>query len=178
MKITILREYSVTEYIRNGMMSFGVLVATALVGFALLINTNVGFANTHPGGPLTPLTITTPKGDFTYQVELAVTSEQKTKGLMFRREMPQNQGMLFEFGQPRIVLMWMKNTILPLDMIFMKSDGTIARIAENTTPFSLDTISSEVKVSFVLELNAGEAARTGMAPGQKMAHEIFSKAVN
>ena len=178
MKTAVLKGNSVMDRIRFAPIANVTMFATALIMLALLLAPGPSFANTHPGGPLTPLTVKTSNGEYTYQVELAVTNEQKTKGLMFRRQMPGDQGMLFEFGQPRMVLMWMKNTILPLDMIFMKTDGTIAHVAENTTPFSLDTISSQVPVSFVLELNAGEAARTGMKPGQKMEHAIFSKTSN
>lgn len=176
MKIAKLNTTHLSESQRFMQAFAGKLFAIFLVAFAVLTTAGPSLADSHPGGPLTPLTVTTPMGEFAYRVELAVTAAQKTKGLMFRREMPRDQGMLFEFGQPRVVMMWMKNTILPLDMIFMKADGTIARIAENTTPFSLDTISSQVPVSFVLELNAGEAARTGMKPGQKMVHAVFSNA--
>lgn len=171
----------------GGLPQLAVNSTTALMGYcarlvvgiailsALVFAPASALAQNTPDNLLTPLTVTTPKGDFTYRVELAVTDLQKTRGLMFRRKMPQDQGMLFEFGKARMVLMWMKNTYLPLDMVFMKADGTIARIAENTTPFSLDTISSGVPVSFVLELNAGEAARTGLKPGIKMNYATFSR---
>ena len=83
--------------------------------------------------------------------------------------------MLFDFDRTQKVMMWMKNTFLPLDMIFLRVDGTIAHIVENTTPRSLAIISSRFPVRFVLELNAGEVARTGMKPGQILKHVVFAK---
>jgi len=124
---------------------------------------------------LTPLTIATPKGNFTYNIELAITDKQRRRGLMFRKAMARDYGMLFDFDRTQNVAMWMKNTFLPLDMIFMRADGTIAHIVENTTPHSLSIISSRFPVRYVLELNAGEASRTGMRPGQVMNYSIFLK---
>lgn len=132
-------------------------------------------ADTSTGEGLTPLVAATAKGEFTYNIELAISGEQRTRGLMFRKEMPQDYGMLFDFDRTHKVMMWMKNTFLPLDMIFMRVDGTIAHIVENTTPHSLAIISSRFPVRFVLELNAGEVARTGMKPGQILKHAVFSK---
>ncbi len=139
------------------------------------IHLSHSYAGTFDAGLLSPLVATTPKGTFTYNIELAVSSEQRRRGLMFRRVMPKDYGMLFDFDRTQKVAMWMKNTYLSLDMIFMRADGTIAHIVENTTPHSLATISSRFPVRYVLELNAGEASRTGMRSGQIMKHSIFLK---
>jgi uncharacterized membrane protein (UPF0127 family) len=82
--------------------------------------------------------------------------------------------MLFDFGEERIVVMWMKNTYVPLDMIFIRADGTIARIAENTTPLSEAQISSGTPVKGVLEVVAGTARKYGIAPGDRVGHRFFS----
>ena len=116
------------------------------------------------------VSVTTPEGTFTWNVELADTPQEKAQGLMFRRQMDRDAGMLFRFERTEPVAMWMKNTFIPLDMIFAASDGTIERIHTDAVPESLDIISSGVPVRFVLELNAGEARRTGLAPGQKLRH--------
>ena len=113
-----------------------------------------------------PLTVTTADGRaHAFTVELALESEQRAQGLMNRREMAGDAGMLFDFGETRRVLMWMKNTYLPLDMLFIASDGRIETIRENAVPFSESIIDSGVPVAFVLELNAGTVKRIGIAPG-------------
>ncbi len=108
-----------------------------------------------------------------FEVEVARTGEERAKGLMFRRYMPADRGMLFDFGSEQPVGMWMKDTFIPLDMLFIRKDGSIARIAENTEPHSLRTISSGENVLSVLELNGGTAARLGIAPGDRVLHPLF-----
>ncbi len=104
-----------------------------------------------------------------FNVELASTPDQRSQGLMFRREMARDAGMLFDFG-PRYgrASMWMKNTYIPLDMLFIKPDGEIESIAERTTPHSLVAVSSRGSVRYVLELNGGTAARLGIGPGDRV----------
>jgi uncharacterized membrane protein (UPF0127 family) len=115
------------------------------------------------------LTIVAANGRHEFTVELALTPQQQQQGLMFRREMAPDAGMLFDFGRrPRRASMWMKNTYIPLDMLFIEADGTIESIAERTTPHSLETISSRGQVRYVLELNGGTVARLGIAPGDRM----------
>jgi len=99
------------------------------------------------------------------RVEIATTPEQHELGLMFRESLPQGRGMLFIFTPPSEVFMWMKNTLIPLDMVFIAGNKTILRIAENTTPRSLATIPSGGKTLAVLELPAGDATRLALAPG-------------
>ena len=153
------------------MAFIGVTFALVIL-FSVMMNQSVADSSTGQG--LTPLVASTPKGEFTYNIELALSGGQRTRGLMYRKQMPQDYGMLFDFDRTHKVMMWMKNTYLPLDMIFLRVDGTIAHIVENTTPHSLTIISSRFPVRFVLELNAGEAARTGMKPGQILKHEVFA----
>ncbi len=100
-----------------------------------------------------------------FTVELAVDSDQRAQGLMNRRHMPRDRGMLFDFGQTRQVMMWMKNTYLPLDMLFIARDGRVETIRENAVPQSEAIIDSRVPVAFVLELNGGTASRLRIAPG-------------
>nr|WP_246520806.1 DUF192 domain-containing protein [Microvirga arabica] len=110
-----------------------------------------------------------------FRVEVARNDADRAQGLMYRRSMPADQGMLFDFGRVEPVSMWMQNTYLPLDMLFIRPDGTIARIAANTEPLSTRTIPSGEPVLAVLELNAGTAARLGIKPGDRVEHPIFKR---
>ncbi|WP_426126241.1 DUF192 domain-containing protein [Pararhizobium sp. PWRC1-1] len=113
-----------------------------------------------------PLTIVTSGGQIhKFTVELAVDGDQRAHGLMDRRHMPRDRGMLFDFAQTRQVMMWMKNTYLPLDMLFINKDGKVETIKENAVPLSEAIIDSRVPVAFVLELNGGTVRRLGIAPG-------------
>lgn len=109
-----------------------------------------------------PLTITTPRRALRLRVEVARTSDQQARGLMFRRSLPANGGMIFPMRPPRVASFWMKNTVIPLDMIFIRADGTIARVAANTVPYTLDPVTSGEPVAAVLEIAAGRAARLGI----------------
>jgi uncharacterized membrane protein (UPF0127 family) len=121
------------------------------------------------------LEIATKTGVHTFEVEIATTDAERERGLMYRKSMPISHGMLFDFKQDQNVSMWMKNTYIPLDMIFILSDGRIWRIAGNTTPLSERIISSGGPVRAVLELNGGAARRFGIAPGDKVAHPAFGR---
>jgi uncharacterized membrane protein (UPF0127 family) len=121
------------------------------------------------------LEILTKTGIRVFNVEMAETSEQQRIGLMFRKELPDGDGMLFDFGGSRPVAMWMENTIVSLDMIFIRADGTIANIAKATTPFSRATVESQGYIKAVLEVVAGTADRYGIAAGDKVSHRIFGK---
>ncbi len=120
-----------------------------------------------------PLVITTSKGPVSFSVELALTPQTRASGLMHRESMAADHGMLFRFDQTRQVLMWMKNTPLPLDMLFIDDAGTIVGIAEDTTPFSESVIASPGPVRYVLELNAGTAGRTGISVGDTARHRAI-----
>ncbi|WP_084029597.1 DUF192 domain-containing protein [Bradyrhizobium sp. LMTR 3] len=122
-----------------------------------------------------PLEIATKSGVRVFLVEMATTEEEKTQGLMHRKELPDGKGMLFDFSPEQQISMWMKNTYIPLDMIFIRADGRILRIAENTEPFSTKIISSGGLARGVLEVIAGTAQKYGIQPGDRVAHPLFSK---
>ena len=123
--------------------------------------------------PLEPLAIETSVGKRLFLVEVARTVEQRAAGLMWRKTMAPDRGMLFDFDVERHVTMWMQNTPLSLDMLFIGEDGKVASIAAHTRPFSSDRISSGVQVGAVLELLAGSAERLGIAPGDRVRHSMF-----
>ena len=102
------------------------------------------------------------------KVELAITADQQQKGLMFRTKLEKNHGMLFVHKKPHVVRMWMKNTFIPLDMIFVSQNGTVVKIVEQAKPMSTRVISSSVKVIAVLELAGGSAKRLGISLGDKV----------
>ena len=108
-----------------------------------------------------------------FQVEVARNDADRAQGLMFRRSMAPERGMLFDFAKVAPVAMWMQNTYLPLDMLFVRPDGSIARIAADTEPLSTRTIPSGEPVLAVLELNAGTAARLGIKAGDRIEHGLF-----
>jgi uncharacterized protein len=123
-----------------------------------------------------PLAIVTQGGArHEFKVEVARNDAERAQGLMFRRSMPAEQGMLFDFGRVEPVAMWMQNTYLPLDMLFIRPDGTVARIAANAEPLSTRTIPSGEAVLAVLELNGGTAARLAIRPGDRVEHPIFKR---
>ena len=124
---------------------------------------------------LEPLTIVGGAGRHAFQVEVARSDPDRAQGLMFRRSMPADRGMLFDFERTQPISMWMQNTYISLDMIFIRADGTIARVGENAEPLSTRTISSGEPVRAVLEVNAGTAARLGLRPGDRVEHPIFTK---
>lgn len=109
-----------------------------------------------------PVTVTMAGKAHVFNVEVARTDAEQDRGLMFRTSLPADGGMLFPFAKPRIGSFWMKNTLIPLDMIFIRADGSIDRIAENTIPESLEPVVSGGEVSAVLELAGGTAARLGI----------------
>jgi uncharacterized membrane protein (UPF0127 family) len=133
------------------------------------------FAQTPPvQKALEKLTIATVGGEKIFQVEVMRTMDERARGLMFRRYLPADRGMLFDFAAEAQVAMWMKDTFIPLDMLFIRKDGTISQIAENTEPHSTLTISSNDPVYSVLEINGGMAAKLGIKAGDKVIHPLFS----
>ncbi len=126
-----------------------------------------------PTLPQSELFIESASGRHRFLVELALTPEQMSRGLMFRTQMAADAGMLFDFRREEPVAFWMRNTILPLDMLFIDRAGRIANIAERTVPFSEATVPSQVPVRAVLQLNAGTAQRLGLRVGDRVTHAIF-----
>lgn len=108
-----------------------------------------------------------------FMVEVMRNDNDRARGLMFRPSMPQDNGMLFDFERDQMVTMWMKNTYISLDMVFIFADGRIHRIESRTEPQSEKTISSGVPVRAVLELNANVASRLGLRPGDRIVHPMF-----
>jgi uncharacterized membrane protein (UPF0127 family) len=108
-----------------------------------------------------------------YRVWVADTPRRQAQGLMFVRSLPSKQGMLFVHESPRPIGMWMKNTYIPLDMLFIDASGRIQQIVENTIPHSLDIIRSREPALAVLEIAGGEARRLGISPGQRVSHPAF-----
>ena len=131
-------------------------------------------AGTLAAQELQPLEIATKSGVQIFGVEMAVTPDEQAKGLMFRRELPEKQGMLFDFHREQPTSFWMKNTYIPLDMIFIRADGRTLRIAENTVPLSEALVPSGGPVRAVLEVIGGTAKKLGIAPGDRVKHPIFS----
>jgi uncharacterized protein len=119
-------------------------------------------------GARVPLTISTARGPRRFSVEVARTEQEQERGLMFRTALPKDGGMIFPMDPPRPATFWMKNTPLPLDMIFIRADGTIARIAADTVPYSLDLVDSGEPVAAVLEIAGGAAAAAGIEEGDRV----------
>jgi uncharacterized membrane protein (UPF0127 family) len=119
------------------------------------------------------LEIASKTGVHAFSVEIADTDAEREKGLMFRKELPEGQGMLFDFEHDQEVGFWMQNTYISLDMIFIRGDGSILRIAENTEPLSTRIIPSGGPVRAVLEVIAGTTRKFGIAPGDRVAGSIF-----
>ena len=153
--------------LRN-LTSAAVLFAAAVIVVAL--NTAAAAAS------FQTLEIVTKTGVQVFSVEMATTEQEKETGLMYRKELADGKGMLFDFSPEQQVSMWMKNTYIPLDMIFIRADGSILRIAENAEPLSDRLIPSGGPVRAVLEVIGGTARKLGIAPGDKVvAGSMFKK---
>jgi uncharacterized membrane protein (UPF0127 family) len=126
--------------------------------------------------PVSTISVDTARGRHEFRVEIAGDHASQEKGLMFRKKMAADAGMLFDFHQTVITSFWMKNTVLPLDIIFVRSDGTISSIAANAIPYSEAPIPSGEPIRAVLEINAGRASALGIAPGDSVHAAIFHNA--
>ncbi len=142
---------------------------------AILISTLVaGCSPGHEETRTTKVVIDTPRGPVTFNVEVAADKASREKGLMYRTKLAPDAGMLFDFKEEGLQVFWMKNTPLPLDMIFIKADGTISSIAEQAVPYSEEPIPSSEPVRAVLEINGGRSRELGIAEGEKVHAEIFA----
>ena len=142
-------------------------IASAFTSLALFLP--VALAQLETG----PLTILSGEAEHSFTVELANDPEEVQMGLMNREELAADAGMLFDFGQPREANMWMKNTLISLDMLFIDPDGKVLAIAREAVPRSLRRINPGVPVKAVLELAGGRAAELGIEPGDTVHHDIF-----
>jgi uncharacterized membrane protein (UPF0127 family) len=138
-------------------------------GFLALAFPIAAHAASPPSGlPVETITIDTKAGPHAFSVEVAADDESREKGLMYRMAMAPDAGMLFDFHTPQLVSFWMENTVIPLDMLFVRADGTIARIKENATPYSRENIPSGEPIEVVIELNGGRAAALGISEGARV----------
>jgi uncharacterized protein len=111
-----------------------------------------------------------------FEVDMATNDAERSHGLMFRKSLGPYEGMLFDFYREQPVSFWMKNTLIPLDMIFIAADGTVRHVHSNAVPLSTEAIPSTAPVRGVLEINGGSAKLLGVKPGDKVRHEIFGNA--
>lgn len=147
-----------------------------LFRFALIATLSVLLAGSHAQAETAAerhLTVVTASGPHDFSVEVMRSRAELERGLMFRKEMQPAAGMLFDFGRPQEVSMWMKNTYLPLDMLFIGKDGHVVSVKRNAKPMSEDIIDSGGAVTGVLEINAGVAAGIGVKPGDLVRHPMF-----
>jgi uncharacterized membrane protein (UPF0127 family) len=126
--------------------------------------------------PTAELTIVSAGGPHKFTVELATTPGQMEQGLMFRQHLAPDAGMLFDYRTPSMAAMWMKNTLIPLDMLFVDEQGRVINIHERAVPGSLDPIAAAAPARAVIELNGGTAARLGIKPGDRVLFPIFGNA--
>jgi len=127
--------------------------------------------------PISSVVIDSGRGAVHFSVEIAADEASQEKGLMYRTKLAPGAGMLFDFHKPEFQTFWMKNTVLPLDMIFIRPDGTISSIAPDAIPYSETPIPSYEPVRAVLEINGGRAAALGIEPGQRVHSSIFGNAL-
>lgn len=139
----------------------------------IVIAVSAGGQGARADGALEPVAIQTAAGPIVFSSEIMRTEAERERGLMLRPYLPELRGMLFDFGEVRSVQMWMKDTLIPLDMIFIRSDGTIARVTANAEPYSTRVLPSGEPVRAVLEINAGLAAKYGIKPGALVTHPMF-----
>ena len=149
----------------------GLKLRAALFGLAAILQvSNQAWA----AAGLEKLEIDTASGPHVFQVEVMRSEQEREKGLMFRRFLPKERGMLFDFAVEQPVMMWMKNTYIPLDMVFMSHDGHVVGIARNAEPLSERIIPSGAPAAGVLELNGGEAETIGLKVGDVVRHPLFA----
>jgi len=122
-----------------------------------------------------PLIIQSSGGNHTFTVEEAKTVDQQARGMMFREEMAPDTGMIFEFAEPKVSTIWMKNTAIPLDILFVRSNGKILKIEHSHQPYTLRSASSEGIVAAVVELQGGRSKELGIRPGDVIDHPFFKK---
>lgn len=151
----------------------GILFAGLSHMLAVCLLVCAAVAATAEGVPLEEVIIETRDGSHRFLAEVVRTPEERARGLMFREHLPPDRAMLFDYGEPHEVTMWMRNTLIPLDMIFVRADGTIHRIERETVPLSDRIIPSYGAVRAVIEVNGGTTERLGIEPGDRVRHPAF-----
>jgi uncharacterized protein len=152
------------------------VIAAALVVVGVSATAYIGKSRFFPPGmPVEALAIDTAKGPVKFSVEVASTREEQERGLMFRKSLAPGAGMLFDFGNDREVSFWMKNTLIPLDILFVRSDGVIVRINHNAQPLSERNIPSGRPIRAVLEIAGGRAAELGVRPGDRVRSDVLPR---
>ncbi|MCG8692438.1 MAG: DUF192 domain-containing protein [Minwuiales bacterium] len=151
-----------------------VLVRTWLLGILFAAIMAAAAAAQSQSLPVSELRIATSQTQHFFKVEVADNDETRARGLMFRMSMPPNAGMLFDYRTDQQVAMWMKNTFIPLDILFIDRRGKIVNIHERAVPLSLASIPSDGPVRAALELNGGSVSRLGIKPGDQVFHALFA----
>ena len=141
--------------------------------FGFLFGLTVSHALSEANFSQSQILIVSKSGTHKFTVDVAATAAQRQLGLMFRQEMAADRGMLFDFGEEKLISMWMKNTLISLDMLFVDETGTILQIEHATIPMSLDSISGNAPALSVIELNAGVTKELGIFEGDQVLHDIF-----
>jgi uncharacterized protein len=167
--MTGFSRYAFSPALRSALL-MRLLVLAVMLAAPSMLNSRAAHA-----AELQPLEIATKSGVRMFSVEMAKTDEERAKGLMYRKELADGRGMLFDFTPEQTISMWMKNTYISLDMIFIGADGRVTRIAENTEPESTRIISSGSPAKAVLEVIGGTARKYGIAQGDQVVHPLFKK---
>ena len=149
------------------------ILALAPMTFALSANAQTAKGDKVDFGEPKPLTIQSENGAHTFQVEEAKTLGQQARGMMYRETMEPDTGMIFEFEEPKLATIWMKNTAIPLDILFVRSNGKILKIEHSHQPYTLRSASSEAVVAAVVELKGGRSKELGIRPGDQIDHPFF-----
>ena len=149
------------------------VLALAWLLAVLVASITTGTADGSDRLPVEKVVVTTAQGDVSFEAEIAITDETRSRGLMFRRSMGEREAMLFYWDNPEPISMWMRNTYISLDMLFADADGVVVHVATDTVPHSLDVISAGREVSAVMEVVAGTAAKLGIRPGSRLKHRFF-----
>lgn len=159
------------------MTGFAKNIAKSALAALFVLVTLIAGACAQQTFSVSELRIVTASGEtHRFSVELALSASQRQQGLMYREKLAADHGMLFDFGKDEEVLMWMKNTLIPLDMIFLNKEGVITHINENATPLSQVIISSQGPVRFVLEVGGGVTRQLGIAKGDRVVNATVQQA--
>jgi uncharacterized membrane protein (UPF0127 family) len=152
-------------------LALAISVVALVTAFAMVVQA----ADNVKRLPTENVTVSTSGGDFAFVTELATNDSDRSVGLMFRRSLGAREAMLFYWAEPEPVAMWMRNTYIPLDMLFVAADGTVVHVANDAVPHSLKTITANQDVSAVMEINAGTAAKLNIKTGSRLLHRFFNR---